>query len=61
MHLQVSSNNLSHSKFKFIIIKPNLQNKFQNQREREREETRRLLFHLFKNPKPNLKRKTTLA
>ncbi|KAF5817843.1 hypothetical protein HanXRQr2_Chr02g0057731 [Helianthus annuus] len=59
MRLQVSSNNLSHSKFKFIIIKRNLQNKFQNAEEKR--EKRRPLFHLFKNPKPNLKRKTTLA
>ncbi|KAF5788313.1 hypothetical protein HanXRQr2_Chr10g0462681 [Helianthus annuus] len=39
MRLQVSSNNLSHSKFKFIITKPNLQNKFQNP-EKKREKRR---------------------
>ncbi|KAJ0475488.1 hypothetical protein HanRHA438_Chr00c19g0851901 [Helianthus annuus] len=50
MCLQVSSNKLSHSKFKFIITKPNM-DKFQNP-EKERE-TRPPLFHLFKNPFPN--------
>ncbi|KAM0025287.1 hypothetical protein Hdeb2414_s0021g00572921 [Helianthus debilis subsp. tardiflorus] len=52
MHLQVSSNNLSHSKFKFTITKSNLK-KNPKSREKEREDKRRPLFHLFKNPFTN--------
>ncbi|KAJ0551381.1 hypothetical protein HanRHA438_Chr07g0320301 [Helianthus annuus] len=46
MRLQVSSNKLSHSKFKFIVTKPNLQNKFQNP-EKKREKRSSAFFVVF--------------